>query len=667
MVFPLTCLDHTGRTWTALREIASGGEGVIAMVNEDSRLVAKLYHKPPSPQTASKLQLMVRLATPVLHRTTAWPWATLHEKPGGKLTGFLMPRFDGYQPIQHLYSPAQRKRHFPEADWPFLIQTAGLCARAFAEIHTLGCVVGDVNQGNILVSASGQVTLIDCDSFQVQAGGQLYLCEVGTPFFTPPELQEEKSFRRLRTVNHDRFGLAVLLFCLLMVGRHPFMGRYPEAKEIELEELIRTYRFAYGRHATRLQMEPPLGAPLLNLLSPELGGLFERAFAQGSETNNARPRPEEWSIALDEFRSNLRGCSDDPGHHIPGHWKECPWCSIQACGGPSYFEGVASGAVEFIPDNKRLRELQHDLERLSNHALDLTPPTPSSAAEPSPLPEEIVQELFQLRLLRWVAATAGVVCVTGLCITWYLALFGLLAMLIFSCWATVVYLSSGYKEVLLHRQQAYRDADEDLQDIQHQFREKTRNVISEHNHLLGMITRDSEQWKGLPKSYDDARRQLETNKEALARKAHLQSCLLTDHKIPGIGDKRIQTLILHGIETSWDITEEKILAIKGFGKVLAGHLLVWKLRMREEFRFNAASEVSREERQKVAMYFQHQQANLRNQMQTALRNLELLISRSSHDVHDLRRALELSLQNVSQAHVDWELAKSGSSSLRASS
>ena len=39
------------------------------------------------------------------------------------------------------------------------------------EVHSVGAVVGDVNEGNLLVSQNGTVSLIDCDSYQISANG----------------------------------------------------------------------------------------------------------------------------------------------------------------------------------------------------------------------------------------------------------------------------------------------------------------------------------------------------------------------------------------------------------------------------------------------------------------------------------------------------------------
>ena len=49
----------------------------------------------------------------------------------------------------------------------------------------------------------------------------------------------------LRTPEHDRFGLAVLVFQLLFMGRHPFAGRHPE-RAIPVETAMREGLFAFG-------------------------------------------------------------------------------------------------------------------------------------------------------------------------------------------------------------------------------------------------------------------------------------------------------------------------------------------------------------------------------------------------------------------------------------
>src|SRR5207248_2951126 len=154
----------------------------------------------------------------------------------------------------------------PSADWPFLIGAAHNVAYSFSVIHSAGHVIGDVNQGNVLVSAKAFVKLIDCDSFQIASNGRKFLCEVGVSHFTPPELQS-KSFNGLvRTPNHDNFGLAVLCFHLLFMGRHPFAGRYLGTGDLPIEKAIKEYRFAFGRSAqTMLMSAPPMSLGLADI------------------------------------------------------------------------------------------------------------------------------------------------------------------------------------------------------------------------------------------------------------------------------------------------------------------------------------------------------------------------------------------------------------------
>jgi DNA-binding helix-hairpin-helix protein with protein kinase domain len=81
-----------------------------------------------------------------------------------------------------------------------------------------------VNQKNLLVHPDSRGTLIDCDSFQVQdpASGALHPCGVGVLDWQPPEMHGADWATAVRTRHQDAFGLAVLLFHLLMEGFHPF-------------------------------------------------------------------------------------------------------------------------------------------------------------------------------------------------------------------------------------------------------------------------------------------------------------------------------------------------------------------------------------------------------------------------------------------------------------
>ena len=62
-----------------------------------------------------------------------------------------MTKMVGARQLHELYGTTNRRRHFPEAGWHHLVLAARNTAAAFQTLHSAGIVVGDVNQGNLLV------------------------------------------------------------------------------------------------------------------------------------------------------------------------------------------------------------------------------------------------------------------------------------------------------------------------------------------------------------------------------------------------------------------------------------------------------------------------------------------------------------------------------------
>jgi DNA-binding helix-hairpin-helix protein with protein kinase domain len=228
---------------------------------------------------------------------------------------------------------------FPGASWAFLIYVAANIARAIATIHEHGLVIGDVNPKNILVTRKATVYVLDVDSFQVWFDGKTYRCEGGFPEYTPPELQGV-AFRNIdRTQDHDGFWLAVAIFQLLFMGRHPFSGRYLGAGEMPLERAIRESRFAYGDDAEARKMRQPPGALALDAAPPSLVDLFRRAFLSPD-----RPHPREWIEQLDALSKALKKCELHSGHYYYRELRDCPWCGIEKQASVRLFNFLLSGA-----------------------------------------------------------------------------------------------------------------------------------------------------------------------------------------------------------------------------------------------------------------------------------------------------------------------------------
>ncbi len=190
----------------------------------------------------------------------------------------------------------------PDFDRRYLFRTARNLAAVLATLHQAGYVVGDVNESNILVSPSALVSFIDCDSFQVQAsrGGRVvtHPCPVGKLEYTAPELQGKVFSREVRQPEADRFGLGVLIFQLLMEGRHPFAGTWAGSGEPpSVEEKIRRGCFPYADKPI-CPISPPPNAPSLATLPPDVAALVRRCFIDGHRQPSRRPVPEMWRDTL---------------------------------------------------------------------------------------------------------------------------------------------------------------------------------------------------------------------------------------------------------------------------------------------------------------------------------------------------------------------------------
>ena len=323
---PKSVETSLGRTFRLTKEIGKGGEGAVFEAAGETDLAFKLYWPDKAATRREKLSAMAAAQWYKTNPFVAFPIDILFSK--GVFVGFVMRKVGGHKPVHLLYSPASRKLEFGKTNFRFLVRSAGNIARGVASVHQTGCVIGDVNESGFLVSEKATSVLIDSDSFQVATGQKRFLCQVGKAEYTPPELQSAPLDKTLRTENHDNFGLAVLVFQLLFMGKHPYAGRYSGREEMPISRAIEECRFAYSDQRAVTKMHPPPGAPLLTDFPPYIAQAFEKAF--GRQGTNGRPPAAEWVDMLHRLESELFQCTGDSNHHhVKG--RPCPWCRMEQC------------------------------------------------------------------------------------------------------------------------------------------------------------------------------------------------------------------------------------------------------------------------------------------------------------------------------------------------
>jgi DNA-binding helix-hairpin-helix protein with protein kinase domain len=619
---PLPLFDPAGRPLHVGSEIGSGGEGSVFELRDRSDLVLKLYHKTLEPDKASKIANMAKIANERLLKLAAWPTEPIRVRSAtGAIVGFTMPKITGHKQAFSLYSPKLRLREFPKASWQFLIRSAANAARAFAVVHESGHVIGDVNHGNLFVGERATVRLIDCDSYQVTINGSRWFCEVGTPTHQPPELQNIRTYQGvIRTPNHDNFGLAVIVFQMLFMARHPFSGRFLGTGEMPMERAISEYRFAYGSNAAAVQMQPPPASLGLDGVTRDVALLFERAFSRQGSQPNGRPNAREWETALQDLEAHLKTCTVNPAHQFVDSLSKCPWCDIEAAIGVPLFQVALIGSLQ---TGFTIADFWGKVSSIQNPGpAPVLPPVEGRTVALSPAAQE-------LRQAKWGARVAS-------------ELFALVGR--------TSRISSLKKDI----EKKATDARTRWHNLQNNWVSHTSG--KDFDDLLAQLTQLRSQYAGLPQKRLKALNELEANRYKLQLVAHLDRCRISHAEIRGIGDARKATLQSYGIETAADISDQRVLAVPGFGPVALRNLKQWRDQQERRFRFDPNKGVDQAAKNAVERQILTEKIDLERKLQEGLSKLTV----SSHHILTRRRALftqaEQTAADLAQAEADLRAA-----------
>lgn len=584
-------------SYTPGRLVGKGGEGQVFDVNENPALLAKLYNETPDSQRVNKLLYMASVQKPGIHLFAAWPVDVL--LANNQVTGFAMKKLTGYVPLHMLFSPMDRKKLFPDKGYNFLVHVARNLATAFHKLHEEGIVIGDVNEGNVLVNAQGMVAFIDCDSFQIQNGNQTYYCEVGVPRYTPPELLQLQTFEKVvRTPNTDSFSLAILLFQLLFLGRHPFAGVHTGKEDLDEEKAIRQHQFAYSLRNPHKKLQPALNSFDISNLSTGVIQLFHQAFEQ--DVN--RPSAAEWVQQLDAMGKDMVTCPKSKLHTYPATAPQCPWCYFKEQKGILFFlDGTAKVSVPLMAD------IQQFVNGFKPEKLVLNQLTATYTIPPY-VNATIEQQWHRHR--KWHLTSLLVALFT----TPLLALFYSINItaLIWAATLALLYWLSPWR----------RKLKAELEKRHIHFRSETirlNGLVKSHNEPVevkqyqkaaAQLEGTIEAFRQLPVQFQERKKELEEqlyNKQLLF---FLCAFDLKDFTIPGIGTAKKQLLYTNGIRNAADISQLYSIKVSGIGPKNLQLLFDWQRQMSVNFTYRPDYDRISRETTKVADSIQKEKAKL---------------------------------------------------------
>ena len=637
-------VDTHGRHVSLGKEIGRGGEAIVFEIVSDDTKLAKIFHAPLTQEKADKIRLMPSLRSEAISKLAAWP-IDLLSKPSGEPIGLLMPKIVGRKDIHRLYSPKSRRNDFQRADWRFLIRAAANTARAFAAVHDAGCVIGDVNHGGVLVGQDATVCLIDCDSFQIISGGRQFLCEVGIEDFMPPELQGRTSYRDIvRTANQDAFGLAVLIFLMLFMGRHPFAGRYLGAGEMLIPKAIEQSRFAYGVRRSDLNMERPPGTPPLAIVGDDVATLFELAFAAGT-IRRGRPAAKQWIAALDGLERNLKQCSLSSSHWHIKTAPTCPWCQMEGATG-----------VAIFPLLIQAEGILFDIDALWRQVEALGHPGPAPIFEEAAVPPSAGARSVNSR-----ETTKNLV--AGLVAA---AMIGTAILVQFKGGGTLLFFG-GIAAFFVIRTVL------DKSDEVHKFRRELDGISAKWTAAQSEWVRNAG-----PADFDEKKKMMLSLRRDLSEIPSMRLRKLDQLKherrdrqlghfldrfeidsarIEGIGPGRKRTLASYNIETAADIDIHKIANVPGFGPKLQSTLLDWRQSLARSFQFDPQQAIDPRDIAKVEQDIIVDKRRIEEKLKMTFEELKRSLNRVNMVRRDMRPQMESVHREFSQASANYRVAR----------
>lgn len=482
-----------------------------------------------------------------------------------------------HKPLHELYAPGPRKLHFPNADYRFLVRCAYNTARVAAAVHHSGCVIGDINHSGILISSKATVAFIDADSFQFTDGATKYLCKVGVDQYTPPELIGARLDATPRTANHDSFGLGIVLFQLLFMGRHPFMGTYAKG-DLSPADAISQFRFAYSRQR-QTEIKPPPGACRLEDFPNRLGNLFETAF--GPTGPRLRPATQEWMDAIGELEKSLRPCSVSSLHHYSNAAKECPWCRMEKATQTRLFIDAkanlgAAPTWHSTFDEANFRAQLNALPVINTFNFNIV--TPMTAPPKFATPSQATSKP-NIRKMGWYVAAGG------------------LALSVLAdgtspeaSTAGLLIIAAGIVMVLFGGTSTPKDTEQqtNLRRLDIEYSNRLEILISDvdidtahlSNAKIHGLLADRQ---FLLKQKRDEESKFKKDHEENSIGEYLDKFLIASAKIDGISSLNVNALRSWGIETAGDIRRHNVRDVAGIGKVKGDALNIWSKKMSGRF------------------------------------------------------------------------------------
>lgn len=282
--------DTTTRT-----PLTEGGEGYIYEYNGK---IIKTFK--PHIDIAAKERKVNLLMKTSLPKAVITPIDTVLDMRG-RFIGYCMEKVSG-EKIEWFKNKKYVISH--DINTKFVLEILVKIKKLLKEIHRNGMAIGDLNTKNILFDYSGNVYIIDCDSWSV-AGEN---CSVAMETFKDPKVKRDNF-----TEESDNYSFMVIAWsCLTRV--HPFGGVMNP--DIDILERMKKELSVIDRIGIKL----PRVTKSWKGFSPDLVSEFKSVFEGGVRTISGN---------MEDMLNNLTQCKRDKEYYY-SKFSSCPYCDSNA-------------------------------------------------------------------------------------------------------------------------------------------------------------------------------------------------------------------------------------------------------------------------------------------------------------------------------------------------
>ncbi len=294
----------SGKEYTMERQLGGGGEALVYKVTgPEGEKAMKVYKLNRFHNWKKQYEHLLDLMNlPFIDEAFVIPQDIIYENGEVKL-GFIMEFVEEHYKIHDIMDGRV------EISFEGIALAAYKLSKAIAKLHKRGYVYLDINHGNVLISADGDVRLVDCDNISINSEGTGIK---GTMYYIAPEILRGNIVSPTRM--QENFSLACFLF-QLFCSAHPYMGALEEKESLldrarELE-LLKNPVFMFDEKNT--SNRPIVGvhdAPLLYypMLPKKLKDMFYRSLCTGIEHPFKRVSAVAYMRVFQEMYLNTFHC-----------------------------------------------------------------------------------------------------------------------------------------------------------------------------------------------------------------------------------------------------------------------------------------------------------------------------------------------------------------------